>query len=389
MSYYTSVIILSWLALGVLCILVKENDRLSPKEKRQFYLTYLIVALSALAEWAGLRLNGHPEQPEWALRAVKCADYVLTPLAGGALVAQFRHNSLWKKLIFGLLAFNVLFQLVSAFTGWMLRIGADGRYSHGPLYPIYMGLYLLLILLVIVEFISYGRSFRRQNRLSIYAILLLAVVGILIQELLGGEYRTAYLTLTLGMSLTFIHISEFSQLAADDRMAEQRILITTDPLTGVASRFAYNRALQELDAAGALPKRLAAFSIDVNGLKRANDSLGHAAGDELIVGAAECITAALGRWGTCYRTGGDEFIVLADIDPEQVPMALGDLAAAAAGWHGTWVNELHLAAGCATVAENPGLSAEKLVNTADQAMYAEKSKYYRAAGLDRRRRSDG
>ena len=83
-----------------------------------------------------------------------------------------------------------------------------------------------------------------------YAILLLAVVGILIQELLGGEYRTAYLTLTPGMSLTFIHISEFSQLAADDRMAEQGILITTDPLTGVASRFAYNRALQELDAAG-------------------------------------------------------------------------------------------------------------------------------------------
>ncbi|MBR5705734.1 MAG: diguanylate cyclase, partial [Deltaproteobacteria bacterium] len=69
--------------------------------------------------------------------------------------------------------------------------------------------------------------------------------------------------------------------------------------------------MKALDSEGAPPEDLAVFSIDVNGLKTVNDSLGHDAGDELIRGAADCISAAFGQTGKCYRTGGDEFVVLA------------------------------------------------------------------------------
>lgn len=49
---------------------------------------------------------------------------------------------------------------------------------------------------------------------------------------------------------------------------------------------------------------------DLNGLKGANDTLGHAAGNELIRGAADCLRAAFGAFGDIYRIGGDEFAAI-------------------------------------------------------------------------------
>ena len=48
--------------------------------------------------------------------------------------------------------------------------------------------------------------------------------------------------------------------------------------------------------------------MDVNRLKIVNDSQGHAAGDELLQGAASCMKKCFDSCGKVYRTGGDEFI---------------------------------------------------------------------------------
>ena len=47
----------------------------------------------------------------------------------------------------------------------------------------------------------------------------------------------------------------------------------------------------------------------LNGLKKANDTLGHSAGDELICAAANCMKFAFASYGKIYRIGGDEFVV--------------------------------------------------------------------------------
>ena len=386
MDYYTSVSLLCWLALGVLSVLVWENDRLSSEEKQLLFIAYGLVAMASLVEWLGVQLNGNADLPRWPLLTVKCADYILTPVAGGFIVLQHRSRSVWVRLLYGTLALNTLFQLVAAPLGWMVIVDAQNRYTHGPLYMVYVALYLVMIALVIAEYVTYGKRFRRQNRRSLYAILLLILAGILMQELLGKEHRTVYLSMTFGMILIFIHDSEFAQLAADDAMQEQRIAITTDALTGVSSRYAYGKALQALADRKTLPAKLTAFSIDINGLKAANDTLGHAAGDELICAAASCIKTAFGPGADCYRTGGDEFVVLAEMEKEQAKQALEELKWLSGGWRGRSIKALHLAAGSAAAADYPGLSVEKLVGAADKAMYAAKAEYYRSAGIDRRQR---
>ncbi len=377
-SYYTSIIIISWLVLGVLSILVWENDRLSDSDKRLMYITYAVISISALSEWLGIKFNGNPSVPIWLLRIVKCADYILTPIAGGTLVIQLRTGSIFKKLIFGVLITNTVFQLICSFTDGMIIINDDHYYSHGKLYIVYILLYMLLILFVITEFAIYGKRFTKQNHKSLIATLILVIIGILMQEIFGGEIRTAYLSLTFGVSMLFIHYVEYSQLAADDKLRKQKILITTDVLTGVNSRYAYVSELKSLNSANEIPQDLAVFSIDINGLKKINDTLGHEAGDELICGAASCIESAVGVLGTCYRTGGDEFIVIAQMSPEAAADTLVRLEEATKSWRGKKVKSLQVAAAYALAADHPDMSVEKLVQVADMAMYSQKNAFYQS-----------
>ena len=121
-NYYTAVILMCWMALSILSLLIWENDRMARSDKQLLYLTYALIMLSSLAEWCGVRLDGNPRVPVWVLLAVKCADFTLTPLAGGALALQMRLRPPWRWALIGILSFNTLYQLVAAFTGWMVTV---------------------------------------------------------------------------------------------------------------------------------------------------------------------------------------------------------------------------------------------------------------------------
>ena len=95
-----------------------------------------------------------------------------------------------------------------------------------------------------------------------------------------------------------------------------------DSLTGLASRALFMTQMENAfdSAAGGV----AALFVDLDRFKVVNDSLGHAAGDQLLVGVAERIQACLRDGDTAARLGGDEFAVLlpgvSGID-EVVPVA--------------------------------------------------------------------
>jgi len=383
-SYYTMVILVSWMALGVLCVLVRENCWIPREDKRRFYLTYGIVALSALAEWCGIQLNGNDGVPGWLLPAVKCLDYTFTPMAGWAVVAQMKLRNRWSKALVIVLVTNALFQVIACFNHWMVVVDESYHYAHGPCYVIYIFVYMLVIFLTTAEFLTYGMSYRRQNRASLYSVLLLVVVGIALQESSGGAYRTAHLALTVGVALMFIHYSEFYQMNADEYIRMQRSQLMKDALSDVYSRHAYVKDLERYESMARLPDNLVAFSIDINELKSVNDTLGHDAGDELIVGAARCIEKTIVGSGRCYRTGGDEFVVLTRMSPEQANAALVLLEQETRQWRGEKVKKLTLSAGCAFYSEDQNLTVEKLVRQSDQAMYAAKAEYYRKNGIERR-----
>ena len=384
MTYYTSVIIIVWLALCVLAVLVYENARIPQREKIVMYLTYIIVALAALSEWLGVQINGNPNIPHWCLKFVKFWDYVLTPLAGGAIVFSFRSRTTWKKILMFVLLINTIFQVVASFTGWMDTINEMNQYVHGPLYPVYISFYVIIILIVLVEFALFGRKFTKRNMFSLFSIVFFVVAGILFQEIFGNQIRTAYLAITIGLSLLYIHYVEFSQLISDEKIQKQMVQIAIDPLTGIYSRYEYVATIEELDSKEQLPEDLVIFSIDINGLKNANDTKGHHAGDELICAAAQHITSVFAKYGKCYRIGGDEFVVIAHLDKEFISKLKNKFKHKVAEWHGKENLSLSVSIGSATAIQNPNVTVEKLIMLADQEMYKAKGDYYRNSGIERR-----
>ena len=385
MSYYTCILVLSLAALAALGLLVWENNRLSYEGKRLLYITYGLIAAAFLAEWCGIQLDGNAEANRSLLIAAKCVDYILTPMTGGVLAVQMGMRGTLRRILYAILAANTVFQILACFFGWMIIIDEKNHYTHGPLYSLYLVLCLMIILLVMIQAIIYSKSFKRKNNRSLYSILLLIILGIFMQEFLPEGPRTEYIALTYGAALLFIHFEEFSSLAMDDKVLSQRIKLDTDALTGVYSRYAYSHALKNLDAAG-LPPGLVAIAVDVNGLKEVNDNYGHEAGDELIRAAADCIKKVISGGDKCYRTGGDEFVVLARMNKEQAEWTLVSLESEAAYRNVEVTGELSLAAGYAISDDYRGCSAERLVREADKAMYEAKEEYYRKSGKDRRRR---
>ena len=383
-DYYSSIILLSISAVLVLCILVKENARIRKEDKAAFYVAYLFVIVSALSEWAGVKMVGNENIPKLFLQIVKCADYILTPIAGAALVGPMKQYTIWNKILKGILVVNIIFQILAAFFGWMTVIDEHNHYTHGPLYPVYIAIYCLVIVFVIAVFIVYGKSFVRHNVKSLFAIIILVLLGIALQEILGTEIRTAYIALALGTSLLYIHYSEFAQLASDAYIEKQNIQITTDPLTGLLNRYAYAELLEKYDNSQNVPDNLMAFLIDINGLKATNDSMGHEAGDELIYGAAYCINKIFNSIGQCFRIGGDEFVVVAEMKQEKATDMLQQLETESFDWTGEKIKGISLAAGFASINEYPGFSLEKLVREADKKMYDAKKVYYSKTETERK-----
>ena len=84
-----------------------------------------------------------------------------------------------------------------------------------------------------------------------------------------------------------------------------------DLLTGLPNRFMfYDRLEQEIKKAHRHRNALALFFIDLDRFKEVNDSLGHPAGDEVLVEVANRIQGCVRESDTVARVGGDEFTVL-------------------------------------------------------------------------------
>ena len=80
-----------------------------------------------------------------------------------------------------------------------------------------------------------------------------------------------------------------------------------DTLTGVPNRASFDEKMSELDDTD---DDFCILSLDLNGLKEVNDNAGHPAGDRLLKSFSKCLLDVFSNTGTCFRIGGDEFIVI-------------------------------------------------------------------------------
>jgi len=144
------------------------------------------------------------------------------------------------------------------------------------------------------------------------------------------------LAMALGLDERAFH--QLSDAEIDTALQRMRALIlqfervaakaATDELTGVLRRGPGITALQrEIDRERRKPSRgnVVVF-VDVDGLKRVNDTEGHAAGDRLIVDVVDAIRERIRSYDLLFRYGGDEFVfVLVDIGLQQAHRTVDEI----------------------------------------------------------------
>lgn len=164
----------------------------------------------------------------------------------------------------------------------------------------------------------------------------------------------------------------------DLHRAQERLekLAHRDPLTGLPNRALFDRILERaIKRAARQEQRVAVMFIDLDRFKLVNDTLGHAAGDEVLNQTATRLHASLRETDSLARMGGDEFVaVLEDVDFTDGPSRVADklMAALARPFEvGDRQPQLSCSIGIALYpddADNP----EDLLGCADKAMYQAK-----------------
>ena len=154
----------------------------------------------------------------------------------------------------------------------------------------------------------------------------------------------------------------------------------TDGLTKCFNRRVYDSDMEKLD----LNTEWAYISLDLNGLKQANDSLGHSAGDELICAASNCMKFAFASYGKIYRIGGDEFVVWIQNSVSNLDSILQVFDATVHDWHGKYSNSISVSYGVVKSSEKSFDSVQEISKLADERMYQNKKDYYTMSCNDRR-----
>lgn len=149
---------------------------------------------------------------------------------------------------------------------------------------------------------------------------------------------------------------------------------TTDALTGIANRAAFEHRLEELLSTPNAGGRVGLFLVDVDHFKSFNDTYGHQAGDEVLRAVGAALRDAARGEAAVARWGGEEFIAAGRFrcDREAVELAerlRAAIAAVCVHWDGS---ALKVTASVGVAFAAPGTAAERLIGDADARLYEAK-----------------
>ena len=342
--------------LVILCaIKLRASGNVRDAELRYFWVTLLCCALLVVEDILETYSAEFPEMRFWRI-LFSVVGYVLRPVAavGLLLVVCPPERRSWKIWIPALVNLGV--NLTAFFSPVAFSYDRDYDFVRGPLgYVVFIisFLYMIQILVLILRRFYGGKKAERW-------ILVCCVLGCMAASVVDAYFGGRHLNEAIMIGCVFML---FFLRTHDNYL---------DPLTSLRNRFAYYE-----DSEGLSRSISAVASIDMNGLKKLNDTRGHAAGDAALAGIGKCLSEISGRRILPYRVGGDEFVVLfLGQDEEEVGLALQQVreAVSAAGY----------SVSVGYVMKAPDQSLEDALRGSDRQMYAAKAEYYQKSGRDRR-----
>ena len=211
----------------------------------------------------------------------------------------------WQKNLLILLPASIAvpFYFSSQWTHLVCYFHETNTWAPGPLRYLPYAIFALYLVLFLVRNIVFLQSETPQIRGILYFIIFAPVVGLLVYLItdFSDDYSAIFTSsIVLYYLFIYLHFARF------------------DPLTGLL-----NRQVYYFDMNSGSGRITYAVSIDLNDLKHINDSYGHDAGDTALKTVAAVLKKNVGRNGTLYRIGGDEFVIFyRNVDESAVAQAI-------------------------------------------------------------------
>ena len=192
----------------------------------------------------------------------------------------------------------------------------------------------------------------------------------------NGWCRASFMPIEYDEDGTLRSVTYTVQSINEEKENAKRLmnLSRIDGLTGLLNRLAYENDLEEMKRQNSAMD-LTFISLDVNGLKNVNDSLGHEKGDVLLIDAGKCICEVFGDDdASIYRMGGDEFMVITESSEERIAKLCKKFEDVMRKYTDDSYGVLSISYGYCARRENPMKTLKEIVKIADDRMYDMKRK---------------
>lgn len=359
MDYFANYLIQNWAMILVLlafAIMLRVTVFLNKRTVMRMYILMVAVFLLSIIVFAEFELSGHGEYRQ--LRNVMTAiRYSATPFIVAYILFTLVKKAHWYIFI-PAIALAVI-NIISIFTGIVFSVDDSGYLVRGVLgYLPYIGVGVYSFFLVFVLVWQSNKQITEIIPICFMAFSFAS--GIVLPFFVGKEYSRIFCT-TIAIALFVYFVFSILQLTKKDA------------LTGLLNRQAYYATLRE-----GYKDITAIVSIDMNGLKKINDTYGHAAGDEAIMTLANCFSKCANPSQLVYRIGGDEFIFICrKTNEEQLKSLIQRIRET--------VSETKYSCSIGyCYAPNNAMSYDDMIKESDNMMYADKAEHYSKEGHNRR-----
>src|ERR1700712_1879868 len=229
---------------------------------------------------------------------------------------------------------------------------------------------------VAAMFIGPLTALRLVDRRQVALHLFIASVAIVLLPVLGLVDRGTVMACTVLIPSIWVFASAAVVLleAVEYQSDQLELLVRHDPLTGVGNRRMLTERLeQELAEHRRTKQPLSLVALDLNGFKALNDTVGHAAGDQLLRDIAAVLVHAVGADDTVVRQGGDEFcLIMVGTAPGEAMRTIRTIRAALHAFDESAGAPITVGAGVAAFPRDAG-DAAGLLHCADERLRADKS----------------
>lgn len=360
--------LLTIVALILLVTIVRHSAYMERKRNFQYDITALCVVV-ALAAVVGRDYAGN-HHIYWL--AVTSAFLIVF---ASIVYFLFFIGSLrsWKSAVMRVFeiigAVIVLMALSSPWTGLLYVVYQDGAFEKGVFQPI-ASLYLIagFIVLIVINFKKYKKC-ETEDIARMILLFSLEAIAILLQILEAELFQDGFIGSALLIILYYDFVIEIE--SKYDNMTEVGSVTYFD---------SYVDRISKKDA-------YLLIMFDVNGLKHANDTMGHETGDKLISSVGRGIKEAVASSGKVFRIGGDEFMAVLLTDSEEVGK---DIIKKTEDVFAKMTEELGMTISAASglTIRMPDEDIKDAKKRVDEAMYICKQRYYQQVGNDRRNRAE-